>query len=352
MAFDSDFTANGHSKYRVVHELLSEYGAMVGDALSAYLPSKEPRRYLYELVAEYPSRGGKMMRPALCIAAARAFGAPVKHALRTAVAIELLHNALLIHDDIEDESEERRSLPTLHMMHGVPLAINAGDTMTLMSLRPLIENADILGLRLTMRIIEDMERMARESAEGQAIDIGWRRDNVIDLNVDDYLAMVLKKTCWLATIYPIRVGAMIGMGSDRDLDRFLFFGFLLGAAFQIQDDLLNLVGDHTYGKELNGDLLEGKRTLMLIRLFERATPDEHQRLSSILSLKREERLPEHVCWMRTLMDSYGCLDYAKKIANGLADAAHDEYSMLFSHLPDSRDKRFLGKMITWVIERH
>ena len=88
---------------------------MTRAALQTYLPTREPRRHLYDLVADYPSRGGKMMRPSLCIATARAFGASAEDAINTAVAIELLHNALLIHDDIEDSSEQRRGRPTLHI---------------------------------------------------------------------------------------------------------------------------------------------------------------------------------------------------------------------------------------------
>ena len=88
--------------------MLREYGDLTRAALTRYLPSREPRRYLYDLLSDYPQRGGKMMRPSMCIAAARVFGAPLEDAMRTAVAIELIHNALLIHDDIEDGSEKRR----------------------------------------------------------------------------------------------------------------------------------------------------------------------------------------------------------------------------------------------------
>ena len=108
--------------------MLREYGDLTRAALKQYLPSREPRRYLYDLLRDYPQRGGKMMRPSMCIAAARLFGAPLENAMHTAVAIEILHNALLIHDDIEDGSEERRGQPTLHMLHGMPLALNAGDS--------------------------------------------------------------------------------------------------------------------------------------------------------------------------------------------------------------------------------
>ncbi|MGA7871561.1 MAG: polyprenyl synthetase family protein [Candidatus Binatus sp.] len=338
--------------FPLVPMMLREYGDLTRAALGKYLPSREPRRYLYDLLSDYPQRGGKMMRPSMCIAAARLFGAPLEDAMSTAVAIELLHNALLIHDDIEDDSEKRRGRPTLHRLHGVPLALNAGDTLTLMSLRPLLENRSRIGERLTLRIIEETERMARECAEGQAMELGWRRYNMSEIGDADYLEMVLKKTCWLATIYPIRVGALIGSRDSVDLEPFVRYGFFLGAAFQIQDDLLNLVGDEAYGKEIDGDIWEGKRTLMLIHAIRESTPEQRARLSAMLCRPREERKPSEVKWIRGLMEKYGCTEYARKIAHGLAGAALHEYSLLSAGLPDSRDKRFLEQIVTWVIQRN
>ena len=337
---------------KLVPAILNEYGAMTRAALRNYLPTREPRRHLYDLVADYPLRGGKMMRPSLCIAAARAFGAGAGDALDTAVAIELLHNALLIHDDIEDGSEQRRGRPTLHVEHGIPLALNAGDTLTLVSLRPLIANRSRLGGEVAMKIIEETERMALASAEGQALELGWRKDNVLDLDDADYLTMVLKKTCWLATIFPVRVGALIGTRGAADLDSFMRFGFFLGATFQIQDDLLNLVADQRYGKERDGDLWEGKRTLMLIRLFRESSPADRDRLTTIMRVDRTERKAEDVGWIRAQMDRYGCIDYARRYAHRLAGVALHEYSVAFSRLPDSRDKRFLEEIVTWVLERN
>ena len=336
----------------LVSTMLQEYGALTRAALKKYLPSQEPRRYLYDLLRDYPERGGKMMRPSLCIAAAQLFDAPLAHALGTAVAIELLHNALLIHDDIEDGSEQRRGLPTLHLLHGVPLALNAGDTLTLMSLLPLLENRTVIGERLALRVIEETQQMARECAEGQSMELGWRRDNVTDLGDADYFEMVLKKTCWLATIYPIRVGALIGSRGGVDLKAFVRFGFFLGTAFQIQDDLLNLCADGSYGKELNGNLWEGKRTLMLIRVFRESTRGERARLTSVLARVREERTRDEVAWIRRLMDKYSCIEYARRIAQELAGAAIHEFSLIAAGLPDSRPKSFLEQMATWVIQRN
>jgi geranylgeranyl diphosphate synthase type II len=336
----------------LVSSMLQEYGAITKDALANYLPANEPRRYLYDLLAEYPRRPGKMMRPSLCIATARAFGARLADAVPTAAAIELLHNALLIHDDIEDGSTQRRGRPTLHALHGIPLAINAGDTLTLMSLRPLVENVSSIGPRLSLRILDETQRMARESAEGQALELGWRRDNSTEVDEAGYLEMVLKKTCWLGTIFPSRVGVLIGTQGTIDLDPFIRFGFFLGAAFQIQDDLLNLVDEsERYGKEADGDIWEGKRTLMLIRLLRAAAPDERARVAEILGRPREERHADEVAWIHQRMDAHGCVEYARLIAHGLAGAALHEYSRLYAGLPDSRDKRFIEGLVTWVFER-
>lgn len=335
----------------LIPTILQEYGALTRAALKEYLPSWEPRRHLYDLVADYPLRGGKMMRPSLCIATARTFGARLDEALLTAVSIELLHNALLIHDDIEDGSEERRGKPTLHAMYGVPLAVNVGDALTLLSLRPLMDNIKTIGLQLAMRILEEAVRMARESAEGQAMELGWRHENITDLGDTDYLEMILKKTCWLATIYPSRVGALIGAGNSIDLDAFIRFGFFLGAAFQIQDDLLNLEADERYGKEINGDIWEGKRTLMLIHLTRESTEEERAEVARVLRLPREQRTAAEVSWIRQRMDAYDCLTYAQQIAHGLAGAALHEYSLLYAPLPNSRDKQFIEGLVTWVFER-
>ncbi|HEY3627718.1 MAG TPA: polyprenyl synthetase family protein [Terracidiphilus sp.] len=337
----------------LVSAVLREYGDATRRLLFQYLPAAEPRRYLYDLVADYPRRGGRRFRPSLCIATARAFGAPMELALRTAVSIEMIHNAMLIHDDVEDESEQRRGQPTMHVAQGVPIAINVGDALSLLAMRPLLDNRSFLGPDISLRILEETERMARESAEGQAFELGWRRDNVTNVSEADYLLMVLKKTCWLGTIHPSRMGTLIGSRGTIDLDRCIRLGFFLGAAFQIQDDLLNLDGDpQAYGKELGGDIREGKRTLMLIHLLQEATAGERDRVFAMLGQARDSRSHEDVVWVHERMDFYGSIDYARQVAHGLAGAAQYEFEQLYGSLPESRDKRFLASLPAWVIERN
>jgi geranylgeranyl diphosphate synthase, type II len=335
----------------LVADTLEEYGSSTRQAMADYLPNGYPARHLYEPLADYPRRAGKMMRPSICIATARAFGASQADAIRSATAIELLHNAMLIHDDIQDGSELRRGRPTLHVLHGVPLAINAGDALFLLSLRPLFDNVGVFGSLLGLRILREMEQVAWHSLEGQAIELGWIRENVLDLEDDDYLNMVLRKTCWLATIHPSRVGALIGSRGALDLEPFIRFGFYLGAAFQIQDDLLNLAPDPRYGKEMNGDLLEGKRSLLLIHAYRHASRAERDRLSRLFRRPREQRNEEDVAFVLSLIAERGSIDYVRQFAHALAGAALHQSDSIYGGLPPSRDREFIHGLATWIFNR-
>ncbi|MCP5180542.1 MAG: polyprenyl synthetase family protein [Pseudomonadales bacterium] len=335
----------------LVEDTLAEYGALTRDALKAYLPNREPRRFLWDLVADYPSRGGKMLRPSLCIAAARAFGASAEKAVRTAVSLELLHNALLVHDDIEDESLERRGQQALHVKHGIPLAINVGDTLTLLSLAPLLDNIRVIGAERSLDVLREFEHVGRETAEGQALELGWRAENNCAVSADDYLLMVLKKTCWLTTILPVRLGALIAAGRRVDRDRFFRFGFFLGAAFQIHDDVLNLEAQDVYGKERDGDLWEGKRTLVLIRLHALSSTQDRGRIETILAAPREQKQPADIRWLRERIDALACLEHTRHYAMGIAGAARAEFEAAFQGIPPSRDRDFILALTQWAFER-
>lgn len=334
----------------LVNEMLSEYGALTRAAMEQYLPRDEPG-YLYDLVADYPSRGGKMLRSSLCIAMARATGARTEDALPSAVSIELLHNALLVHDDVEDASELRRGMPTLHALHGIALAVNAGDAMGLLSLRPLKTNLHRIGIATSLRIFEETERMAWETAEGQALELGWERDNRTDLDDEDYLRMVLQKTCWLASIYPMRVGCLIGARGRMPLDPLIRLGFFFGAAFQIQDDLLNLDAGSEYGKEIDGDLFEGKRTLMIVHALRKTSAEERRKLIAFMGRPRAARTATEVAWVHAVLARTGAIEHARTTARALAGAALREFDAYFQGVRNSRDRRFMRGLLSWVLRR-
>jgi geranylgeranyl diphosphate synthase, type II len=331
---------------------LATYHDLTAQALLAALPSREPRRYLYDLVTTQVARGGKGLRPALCIATCRAFGGSVEKVLESAAALELLHNAFLVHDDVEDGSEFRRDQPTLLAEHGVGIAVNVGDALNALSMRPLSRNLDLLGPQLATRVYREFEHMLVESIEGQAIELGWIHDNVCDLNADDYLHMTLKKTAWYTCMHPCRIGALIATEGSVDPARFNRFGYFLGAAFQIQDDLLNLLGERArYGKEILGDLWEGKRTLMLVHVLRECREDERERIRSFLGTERSAKTEQDVHWLNGLMVTYGSVEYARSAALALADAAARELPRAYSEVPPSDDLAFIEGLVRYVIER-
>ncbi len=331
--------------------MLAGYGAATRGAVRHYLSSERQAPYLDELLTDYPGRGGKMMRPAICIANTRVFGGRMEDAIQSAAAVEILHNGLLIHDDIQDESEMRRGRPTLHAMHGVPLAINAGDALLLMALRPLLDNLRELSPSVGQAILEVTQTMARETAEGQALELGWRDHNRLDVDEADYLTMVLKKTAWMGMIWPAQLGLLIGSRGAADAEAVVRFGFFLGAAFQIEDDLRNLGVDPGYGKEMNGDLYEAKRTLMLIHLRRVCSPAERREIDAFLGLRRQDRTLEQVLWLAALMERHGSIAYARAVAGAMAGAAAHEFDLVYGDLPASDDRSFLAGLIPWVFER-
>lgn len=338
----------------MVERWLGEYKRETIEALLAGLPNAEPRRYLYDLVPQYPLRAGKGLRPGLCMATAAAFGGRGTRELvrNSAVALELFHNAFLVHDDVEDESLNRRGLPTLVAEHGLAIAVNVGDAMNVLSIEPLMRNLEVLGPELTWAVFREIQHMARQSVEGQAMELGWVRDNVVDLEEADYLRMTLKKTCWYTCIHPCRIGALVGTRGAIDPDRFNRFGYFMGAAFQIQDDVLNLVADEAkYGKEIGGDIWEGKRTLMLIHLLNHATSRERERLRAFLATPRRARRERDVRWVRSRMDAYGSIDHARASAHELATAALEEFHRAYADAPSSAERTFIEGIVLYMIER-
>ena len=336
----------------LVNGTLAEVGRLVRRAMLDAIPDGEPHPWLYRLVRSYPSRPGKAIRPSLCLSTCRAFGGDDEDVLPVAVAIEMLHNAFLIHDDVADGSLQRRGRPTLAAEHGTALALNAGDALAVLANQVLRRHARTMDDRLADAVFEEFDTMALRTLEGQATELGWRRDNLVDLVAEDYLALIMHKTCWYTTIHPLRVGALIGSRGRADLRPMVGFGFHLGAAFQIRDDILNLIGDESlYGKEVNGDLYEGKRTLMLIHLMEQARGPDRRTLEAYLRIDRPDRTEAIVAEIRDLMDAYGCIEFAAEYAQGIASAALEMSDAAFASVPPGPDVAFIRALVPYMIGR-
>ncbi len=334
-------------------ERLGWYRELLADTLAASVPNWEPQRHLYGLINDFLDRAGKGLRPALCIATARALGGRAEDAFPAAAGLEMLHNAFLVHDDIEDGSDSRRGAPTMHRRTGIPIAVNIGDSMNALAMRLFRKTGERLGPAVAMRIFDEVDHMVVETLEGQAIELGWVRDNDLTVGTDDYLRLVLKKTAWYSFIHPTRIGALVANGQDRNLSRFNRFGYLLGLAFQITDDILNLKGNIArYGKEINGDLWEGKRTLLLTRAFGHAQGPDRAWMSDFLARPRERRLPREVLRLHQMIASSGSIEWAQQTAAAFAEAAAREFdSSAFTGVPPGPDLEWLRACVDYLVRR-
>lgn len=335
-----------------VETRLREVGRVVRRAMLDAMPDGQPVQWLYGPMREYPSRPGKALRPALCLSAGRAFGAGTDSLIGVAVAIELLHNAFLVHDDIADGSEMRRGRPTLAARHGLAAALNAGDGLAIVASQVLRRATRRFDRDIADLVMEEFDIMAMRTLEGQATEIGWQLDCVEDLRPADYLELIMHKTCWYTTIYPLRVGAIVGSGGTADLAPMVRFGFHFGAAFQIRDDLLNLVGDEqTYGKEILGDIYEGKRTLTLVHLMASARGADRDLVSDYLRRNRAERSEELVRTIRALMDDYGSIAFTGEYAEGILLVAEGYFEQAFADARPGPDLDFLRALVPYVWAR-
>ena len=334
-------------------ERLSWYREMLTDTLAVGIPTHEPQQHLYRLVKDFIDRSGKGLRPALCIATARALGGRTEDAFPAAAGIEMLHNAFLVHDDIEDGSDSRRGAATMHRRVGIPIAVNTGDAMNALAMRFFRKSVEQLGPAAALRIFDEVDHMLLQSLEGQATELGWVRDNDLTVGTDEYLRLVLKKTAWYSFIHPMRIGALVANADDQNLDRFDRFGFLLGVAFQITDDVLNLVGDvGRYGKEIDGDLWEGKRTIVLAHALGHADQADRAWMASFLARPRERRLPREVLRLHQILARSGSIAWAQQSAATFAEAALREFEgCAFAGVPEGPDLNWLRACVDFLVQR-
>ena len=301
-------------------------------------------RDLYSPIEAFTARGGKRTRPALTLLGAEAVGGDAEAALPMAVAIEQFQSAALVHDDIADEGELRRGEPCLHLTMGLGLAINAGD-LALSQVTGTVLQDDRLDDATKVRVLGELVRMTTRTIEGQALDIGWARDARWDISEDDYLAMASHKTAYYSVAVPLACGAIIGGGTDEQVEALRSFGMATGLAFQLQDDLLNLVGDkESVAKDFRCDITEGKRTLMVVHAL--ANPQVSDELRGILSAHTTDS--ELLARAVELMEQAGSIAHARELSLKLVREAKEALAPVELAQPA---KDLLFSMADFFIER-
>lgn len=315
--------------------------ASVEEQMARTIPRDAAPAEVYGLIWEFLDLGGKRFRPLLAISAARACGGNDEDVLPAAAAIELFHNFTLIHDDIEDDSQLRRGKRCLHIAHGVPLALNAGDGLFMMVWRAALAIRSPKSSAIQTTLLRSFTAVL----EGQAKELGWHRGHAWDLSVDDYLDMVGGKTAALVEA-SCEVGALCADAKPAQVKALAAYGRSIGIAFQIQDDVLNLTGtEEKYKKEIGGDIHEGKRTLMVMHALSHLSPADSARLRSILDSQTAQEAD--IEWSIAKMRAAGSIDYASSYAN---DLVSDSLKQL-AKLPKTEAREELEAVARHIIER-
>ncbi len=283
-------------------EHVSRLRSLLDEALAGLVPAQEPAA-LYEPVRYVLDGGGKRLRPVLLLLAAETFGVDVERALPAALAVEVFHNFTLVHDDIMDHAEARRGRPAVHVRWSEETALLCGDYLLALSY-DLLARLETDHLPALLRAYG---RMVFRLCEGQALDKAF--ETRPGVSVDDYLRMIDAKTGALMRAV-LELGGLLGGASEAHLEALRAAAGHVGRAFQIQDDLLDLVADDDrWGKSVGGDLMEGKKTFLLLRALERAQGQEHEWFARI---SRAGGLPgADVPEARRRMERRGVLDDAR-----------------------------------------
>jgi len=320
----------------ILDDELKARAGMISEAIEEHLPVVHPRE-LYAAGRHLVDAGGKRLRPSMLLMAAEAVGGDPKVVVPAAVSIELVHNFTLIHDDIMDNAETRRGRPAVHVKWDEAGAILAGDTLYSKAFEILTASA----APAPEDMVASVKMLAKTCAaicEGQWLDMEFeRRDRVTEA---EYLEMIEKKT---GVLYGAAawMGARLSGAPEKQAEGLERFGRLVGMAFQIQDDVLDLTAPaKVLGKPRGGDLAEGKKTLIMIHAMDRGAEVE-------IFGKRNATGQEIETALETLQAS-GSIDYARSRAISLVEEGKEA----LAYLPYSDAKHLLLELADYMISRN
>jgi len=345
-------------------DFLSELGRLkrpIWKEIKKYLPQKSPTGH-YEMVRDYPLRRGKYFRPGLVLLAAEMFACSPKHGRRrggnprraalAAAAMQVSEDWLLIHDDAEDHSHKRRGLPTLNEMHGVELAINAGDALHMIMWKMLGDNVRLFKDKTGWKIFDTMNDVLLKATEGQYLELKWIRDKKVLVPQKEYLDMIKRKTAYYTMIGPLKLGALIAGASEKDIQTIEKWSVPFGYAFQIWDDCMNLkTSDKKQGKEQAGDIWEGKRTIILSHALLHCSSRERNRMEKIYRKERHQKTEQDIRYILRLMRKHGSIAHAENIARRFSKKAGALFNKHTAHLKDTKAKQIIRAGIDFVVQR-
>jgi geranylgeranyl diphosphate synthase type I len=308
--------------------------------LEKFLKSGNPKT-LYDAARHLPMAGGKRLRPCFTMISCEAVNGDIIKVIPLAIALELIHNFTLVHDDIMDKSKLRRNIPTVHVKYGEPAAINAGDLLFIKAFESM---HNITGDCSVFKNLEyGFIDFIREICEGQQLDMDFEKRQII--NEDEYLEMIRKKTAVFFQ-FAAEAGTIIGEGTKDEVNALNEYGLNAGLGFQIWDDFLDVSSNEsTLGKDIGNDIRNGKKTLIAVHCFNNTTGNDKKLLDEIFGNKKATE--KEVKQVYNLFEKMKSIDYAKNSALGYISKAKKALDIL----PDSNGKELLLKLADYSIKR-
>ena len=277
-----------------------DYLNTVNQAIAAIPYPDQPRR-LYEPIAYHMALGGKRVRPVLTLMACDAMGGDTATAIDAALGIEMFHNFTLLHDDVMDNADVRRGKTTVHRRWNANTAILSGDTMLTLATQFIARTSN-------QAVMDLFNKTAIEIYEGQQWDMDFEVRN--DVTVEEYVNMIRLKTSVLLGC-ALKTGALVAGAGEKDADTLYEAGVNMGLAFQLRDDVLDVWGDPvTFGKEIGGDIMNNKKTYLLISTMQKAKGDDADELRHWLNGPYATR-DDKVAGVTALYERLGVRDMAE-----------------------------------------
>lgn len=321
--------------FQTIRQTLAPDLVRLNDRIAEVLDS--PNALMNSVVQHYLTTKGKQIRPILVLLSARTLGAVNDHVISGAVAVELLHNASLIHDDVVDDTLVRRANPTINGVWDNHLAVLVGDFFLSTALRQGVSTGDI-------RILRSLSDLGRLLSIGELDEMYTARTN--DLSEDAYFQIIFRKTASLF-MSCVEIGAYaVGIDAgDPRLEALREYARLLGLCFQIRDDIFDYFSDEKIGKPTGNDLREGKITLPLLHVLRDPSLPDHDAMTALA--RKEHLTTDEINTLITYAVDHGGIDYAYSV---MADMRRRAISLL-EPLPDTPEKRAFISLISYIIDR-
>ncbi|MFH1424394.1 MAG: polyprenyl synthetase family protein [archaeon] len=319
-------------------KLLTEYAKLADGQIKKILKERSDPKSLYEPIEYHLLGGGKRVRPFLCMVSCEAVGGKKEIALPAAVALELVHAFTLVHDDVMDKDEMRRGKPTIYKKWGEATAINVGDAIHTLCYKSIVNSKaepDVV-IKASGALIDSVLTVC----EGQVLDIEFEGR---EITIKQYEDMARRKTGSLIS-GSCKVGAIIGSGSEKEIDALTRYGKNIGLAFQIWDDYIDFASKDT-GKTHGSDIKRGKRTSIVCHALENSSGKDKERLIEILD--SNETSDKEVAEAVAILEKTGSIEYGKKRAMELVENAKKSLGVL----KDSAAKKSLLEFADFVINR-